>query len=177
MMKCPTNSPNPVSKAAERSVAVLEFLKGLAILLIGAGFATAFHRDHDVEDIAVNLLYALHIHHHQHLSEIFLRAADRLEDANLVVVAIGAVVYVVLRWVEAYGLWFGRAWAEWLALVSGSIYVPLEIVELFRRATAVRFGIFIINVLIVVYMAWLRWKAHSQRTVPQGKNSSRPNVE
>ena len=154
----------PATRAAERGVATLEFLKGLAVLLIGAGFATMVHRDHDLEDIAVNLLYALHIQHHQHLSDIFLRAADKLQDTNLLLVAAGAGIYVALRFVEAYGLWVGRAWAEWLALISGSIYLPLEIVELFRRATPLRFGIFILNVLIVIYMAWLRWKAHSQRT-------------
>jgi len=156
----------PATRAAERGVASLEFLKGLAVLLIGAGFATMLHRNHDLEDIAVNLLYALHIQHHQHLSDIFLRAADRLEDANLLLVAIAAGVYVMLRFVEAYGLWVGRAWAEWLALISGAIYLPLEIVELFRRATPIRFGVLSINILIVTYMAWLRWKAHSEEPAP-----------
>jgi uncharacterized membrane protein (DUF2068 family) len=148
------------SRAAERGVAVMEFLKGLAILLIGAGFATLLHRDHDVDDIAVNLLYVLHIRHHHHLSAIFLRAADKLQDTNLVLVAGVAGVYVILRFSESYGLWLGRAWAEWLALLSGAIYLPLEIIELFRRATPIRFGIFVINLFIVAYMGWLRWKAH-----------------
>ena len=97
---------------------------------------------------------------------VFLRAADKLEDVNLLLVAIGAGVYIVLRFIESYGLWFGRAWAEWLALISGAIYLPLEIVELFRRATPIRLGIFLINVLIVLYMGWLRWKAHAQQPAP-----------
>jgi uncharacterized membrane protein (DUF2068 family) len=88
-----------------------------------------------------------------------------LEDVNLVLVALGAGVYVVLRFIEAYGLWVGRAWAEWLALISGAIYLPLEIVELFRRVTPIRLGIFVINVSIVVYMGWLRWKAHAQQNL------------
>ena len=154
------------TRATLRSVATIEFLKGLAVLLIGAGFATMFHRQHDVEDLAVNLLYVLHIQHHHHLSDVFLRAAHKLEDVNLVLVALGAGIYIVLRFVEAYGLWVGRAWAEWLALISGAIYLPLEIVELFRRVTPIRLGIFLINVLIVVYMGWLRWKAHVQQTSP-----------
>lgn len=157
----------PATRAAERGVASLEFLKGLAVLLIGAGFATMLHRNHDLEDIAVNLLYVLHIQHHRHLSDIFLRAADRLEDANLLLVAVAAGVYVVLRFIEAYGLWVGRAWAEWLALISGAIYLPLEIVELFRRATPIRFGIFALNVLIVLYMGWLRWNARRHTAVVQ----------
>jgi uncharacterized membrane protein (DUF2068 family) len=89
-----------------------------------------------------------------------------LEDVNLLAVAIGAGVYIALRFVEAYGLWVGRAWAEWLALISGCVYLPLEIVELFRRATLIRFGIFTLNVLIVAYMGWLRWKAHARPSLP-----------
>ncbi len=153
----------PATRAAERGVATLEFLKGFAVLLIGAGFATMLHREHDIEEIAHTLLYVLHIQHHQHLSDIFMRAADRVEDVNLLLVAIAAGVYVVLRFIEAYGLWVGRAWAEWLALISGAIYLPLEVVELFRRATPIRFGIFILNILIVAYMAWLRWNARAHQ--------------
>jgi uncharacterized membrane protein (DUF2068 family) len=161
----PANTP--ATKLAERGVAALEFLKGLAVVLIGAGFATMLHRDRDVEDVAVSLLYVLHISHHHHLSAIFLRAAGKLQDSNLIVIAICAGVYSLLRFVEAYGLWNARVWAEWFALISGSIYLPLEVYELFRRSTPVRFSIFFLNIVIVAYMAWLRWKAHARKEPQQ----------
>jgi uncharacterized membrane protein (DUF2068 family) len=75
-------------------------------------------------------------------------------------VAIVAGVYCFMRFIEAYGLWRGRAWAEWFALISGAIYLPLEIYELTRHATPIRWGVFLVNVLIVAYMGWLRWRAH-----------------
>lgn len=167
MQSPPKETNTPVFKAAERGIAALEFLKGLAVVLLGTGVATMLHHEHDVEDVAVNLLYVLHISHHHHLSAIFLQAADKLQDTNLVVVAICAGVYSLLRFVEAYGLWNGRVWAEWFALISGAVYLPLEVYELVRRATPVRFGIFFINILIVLYMGWLRWKAHTRNKMRQ----------
>jgi uncharacterized membrane protein (DUF2068 family) len=156
--------PPKATRAGVRGVAILEFLKGFAVLVISAGFAEMFHREHDVEDVAQSLLYVLRLSHYHHLSAIFLRAADRLEDTNLFLIAMVAGAYSIMRFVEAYGLWRGRAWAEWFALISGAVYLPLEIYELVRRATPIRFGVFLINILIVAYMGWLRWKAHTTRS-------------
>lgn len=40
-----------------------------------------------------------------------------------------------MRFVEAYGLWRERRWANWLAAISEGIYLPVEIYELFARVT------------------------------------------
>jgi uncharacterized membrane protein (DUF2068 family) len=61
-----------------------------------------------------------------------------------------------MRFVESYGLWKQRVWAEWLALVSGASYLPLEIYELSRRASAAKWTLFLLNLVIVLYMAFLR---------------------
>jgi len=49
------------------------------------------------------------------------------------VIALVAAIYVTLRFIEAYGLWYIRPWAEWLAIASGTIYVPFEALDLLRR--------------------------------------------
>lgn len=56
-------------------------------------------------------------------------------------------------------MWKERAWAEWLALVSGAIYLPFEIYELARRPDWIRLVIFLVNLAVVVYMAYLRMQA------------------
>jgi uncharacterized membrane protein (DUF2068 family) len=70
-----------------------------------------------------------------------------------------AAVYVILRFVEAYGLWYARPWAEWLAIASGSIYIPFEVADLLRRPDALRLLILGVNVGIVLYMLMLRLEA------------------
>jgi uncharacterized membrane protein (DUF2068 family) len=59
--------------------------------------------------------------------------------------------------VEAYGLWKTRVWAEWLAILSGLIYLPFEIRALIQRSTAFRWGVVIINLLMVGYVAYVRF--------------------
>jgi uncharacterized membrane protein (DUF2068 family) len=141
-----------------RTVAIFEFAKGLLVAVLGLGLVSISHRGLDLEDIARSLLYVLHINRGRHLSQVFLRAAERFDDVNLLAIAAGAAVYSILRFVEAFGLWTGRMWAQWLALVSGAVYLPLEIYELIRKPTTSRWMLFSVNLLIVAYMAYLRWR-------------------
>jgi uncharacterized membrane protein (DUF2068 family) len=147
-----------------RTVAAFEFAKGLLVALLGLGLVSMSHRGVDLEDITQGLLYVLHIDRGRHLSQVFLRAAERLDDVNLLAVAAGAAVYSMLRCVEAFGLWTGRVWAQWIALVSGAVYLPLEIYELIRKPTTSRWMLFSINLLIVAYMAYLRWRDRGRRS-------------
>jgi uncharacterized membrane protein (DUF2068 family) len=147
-----------------RTVGMFEIAKGLLILLAGFGLLSVAHSSIYVEDIAVNLLYVLHISPDRHISEVFLRAAARLDDVNARTVAMGAAAYSVVRFIEGYGLWKGRVWAEWFAIVSGSIYIPLEIYELFRGQTIVRWALFLLNVAVVAYMAWVRYQSWNRRS-------------
>jgi uncharacterized membrane protein (DUF2068 family) len=46
-----------------------------------------------------------------------------------------------------------------LALISGAIYLPFEIYELARRPDWIRLLIFVVNLAVVLYMAYLRIQA------------------
>lgn len=83
---------------------------------------------------------------------IFLDAATHLTDARLWLLATLAGAYGLVRFVEAYGLWRGRRWAEWFAVVSGGIYIPFELYELFGGATWLSFGALLANISIVGLM-------------------------
>ena len=55
--------------------------------------------------------------------------------------------------VEAYGLYNMRAWAEWLAALSGAVYVPFEIAEIARKPSLLSAIILVINLGVVAVMA------------------------
>jgi uncharacterized membrane protein (DUF2068 family) len=150
--------------AGLRAVASLELSKGVLVALLGFGLISLSHHDEDLGEIAHNLLYALHISPVRHVSRAFLAVATRLKDVNLMLVAAGAAVYSIMRFTEGYGLWRGRVWAQWLALVSGMVYLPLEVHAVLRRPTPVRFAIFLVNVAIVLYMAYIRLPSKSAPT-------------
>jgi uncharacterized membrane protein (DUF2068 family) len=148
-----------------RVVASFEFAKGLFVLLIGLTAVLLVHRDAWV--IAEQLLALLHISTDRRLALDFLDFADRLTDARLWAAAQFAFAYSVLRFAEAYGLWKERTWAEWLAFVSGTLFLPLEIRGLMRGITALRSTVFVANIGIVLYMLFLLQSERKRRQACQ----------
>jgi uncharacterized membrane protein (DUF2068 family) len=147
---------------ALRTVALLEAAKGVLVLLAGFGVLSLIH--HDAQRIAERLIAHAHLNPAAHYPRIFMDVADRLTDARLLLIAAGAGAYALVRLIEAYGLWHARRWAEWFAALSGGIYIPFEIFELYQRVTWLSLGALMLNSAIVVFMLYslLRAKAGSQ---------------
>ena len=145
-----------------RIIALFEAAKAGLVLLAGVGLLSLVH--HDVQAFAERLVRHSHLNPASHYPRIFVDAAGRVTDANLWLFAGGALLYAIVRGVEAYGLWHERTWAEWLALVAGGLYVPVEIYELVRHATWLKVVVLVTNLAIVAYMVWmLRHRAEQDR--------------
>jgi len=146
-----------------RTVATIEAAKGVLALIVGFAFVEILRRDVDLEDAALNLLYALHIDPDRRMSVALLHAAERMSETSVLNVAVIVLVYSSLRFLESYGLWRQRIWAEWLAIVSGAIYLPFELRALIRHPTAFHWAILLINIVIVLYIAYVRWEDIQRR--------------
>jgi uncharacterized membrane protein (DUF2068 family) len=148
-----------------RGIALFEAAKGLGALVVGIWLLTLLHRD--MESVAAHLLHflhkVLHLSPDGHIARYIIRGASRVTRGNLLMFAGLAFVYVTIRFVEAIGLWLQKEWAEWFALVSGAMYMPYEIYELARHPTAIKWGIVVINALIVWYLIWLLRDSHKSR--------------
>jgi len=143
--------------AALRAVALFEFTKGLLVVLLACGLFSLVHKDVEVE--AERLVRHFHLNPYHHFSRVFIDAASQLTSGRLWGLAFAALAYSSVRFIEAYGLWHARAWAEWFALLSGAIYLPFEIYELIRKPTLLHWLVVITNCLVVLYMAYVRWSA------------------
>lgn len=138
-------------RQALRSVALVEFAKGAAVLAAAVSLYWL-----DPSNVAEAFLNFLHISPDHHIAHLLFSLADRLSDITVWHVVVGASCYSGLRFAEAYGLWRERAWAEWIALISGAIYLPIEIRLLAQRVSLLHVSVFLINVAIVVFMFYLR---------------------
>jgi uncharacterized membrane protein (DUF2068 family) len=159
---------SPGKKQLLRAVASVEFIKGTFVLLMGFCAVLLVHRDAWL--YAESLLALLHINPDRHWAEIFLDFADNITDARLWAAARIACAYSVLRFIEAYGLWRARSWAEWVAFLSGTLLLPLEVRELMRGITLLRSGLFLGNLAIVGYMLYIlrenRRERNEQEALP-----------
>lgn len=136
-----------------QTVAILEFLKGVFVVLMGVCALLLVHKDAWL--IAESLLAKFHIDTDRRSAQMFLDFADNVTDARLWAAARIAFTYSALRFTEAYGLWRCRTWAEWVAFLSGTLLMPLEVRELFRGVTLIRCGLLVGNLAIVLYMLYL----------------------
>ena len=140
--------------AGVRAVAFFEALKGTLVVVAGFGLLALVHRD--LEDLAERLVRHSHLNPASHYPRVFIEAAANTSDSRLRTLAALAFAYSTVRFVEAYGLWKVRAWAEWFAIISGCVYLPVELYELVERATLIRAGVLVLNALIVAYLLYVR---------------------
>lgn len=152
-MRQPTTEPPRRQRRVLQAVATFEFFKGIFVVLMGICALLLVHKDAWL--IAESLLALFHINTDRHSAQLFLDFADNVTDARLWAAARIAFLYSGLRFAEAYGLWKCRTWAEWVALVSGTLLLPLEVRELFRGVTLLRCSLLVGNVAVVLYMLYI----------------------
>jgi uncharacterized membrane protein (DUF2068 family) len=121
-------------------------LGGVALLVLSAG--TDLHR------VAADLQVQLGLEPGRHLWRRALTwALDRL-GAHPNAVGIAAVLYGLLEGVEGVGLIMRRRWAEYLVVLATSAFLPVEVSEVLHRPTPAKVGALVVNLAIVVYLAW-----------------------
>jgi uncharacterized membrane protein (DUF2068 family) len=144
-----------------RTVATVEFTKGVIVVLAGLGLFSIRHKD--IWGVAESFLEFFHANPHHHYVGFFIDLVSKISDVRLWKIAVIASIYTILRFVEAYGLWYALPWAEWLAFASGTIYIPFELADLIRHPTWFRLLVLTVNLVIVLYMLYLRLDARDKR--------------
>lgn len=153
------------AKNGVRAIAIYEAVKGLIGLAAGFGMLTLINRD--LADFAEDLIAVLHLNSEGRLAHRIVETITTLNPSNIKIFFAVALVYAAKQLVEAYGLWHLRAWAEWLAIFSGVIYIPVEIYELIHKPTFTRAGILIVNTALVLYLYYFRQRqAHEKEIKP-----------
>jgi len=137
-----------------RTVATIEFTKGVIVVLAGLGLFSMRHKD--IWGVAESLLEFLHVNPYRHYVGVFIDLVSRVSDVRLWKVAVVASVYTIVRFVEGFGLWYGMAWAEWFAVAAGATYIPFEVIDLFHHPTKFRLLVLAVNVIIVLYLLHVR---------------------
>jgi len=141
---------NESAKAGLRIMALLEGAKGVLVLAAGLGLFALAHRD--VQSLAEELVRHLHLNPARRFPRIFLHLAANLTDQRLWGLAAAAIVYSLMRLVEAWGLWRGWQWTKWFAAVSGGIYIPIEAHSAFHHFAWAKVIVLGVNTLVVAYL-------------------------
>ena len=149
--------PGTAGRASVRVIAAWEAVKGVLVLL-AAGLAVYLLRPSEERGIE-DFVGHFHLNPAGHTSHIFQRALEHLQDTRLVLLAGGALLYALLRFVEAYGLWFEKRWGWVLGIASAALYLPLEVRHMINGFTWTSVGLFALN-LAIVALLWRNRTRH-----------------
>jgi uncharacterized membrane protein (DUF2068 family) len=147
-----------------RVFAVERFLRFLVIGAAAYGVwrfkydRAGFQRVYDNALPAIHTLYqdlGFDVSHSRLLS--LINESFAFDSRWLTLLAIGLALYALIELVESAGLWQGRRWGEYFAMVATSIFLPLEVWDLTRgHITWLKVGALVINLLLVIYLVWTR---------------------
>lgn len=146
---------------ALRWIAAFEALKGTLAIALVLGLVSLLH--HDLRHIVHNIIGHYGFNDGGHFPSLLEHWADILADTSQLEIVALACLYVVVRLTEAYGLWHGRAWGEWLTAISGGIYLPFEWLHLWHRHSWSAALVFLFNLLMVAYLVHQLWQRLHQR--------------
>lgn len=98
-----------------------------------------------------------------HYRRLFIESVARMTHHHEAQIAAALFAYALIRLAEAYGLWREKHWAEWFAVISAGLYLPLELNHLVRHPTRLTVAVTLLNVAIIIYLVRLLMQQRAVR--------------
>ena len=148
-----TVSPEPEKKRLDMGVTLIVGFKAfLGVLYVLVGIGAFSLRDRNIEAFLVQLVDTISLDRDSHLVESAFKLLPMVTPSLLRNIAIGTLAYGTIEFIQAFGLYYRQIWAEWLIIVFTILLVPVEIYEIFKHATPIKFLVLVLNVVIVWYL-------------------------
>lgn len=157
-------------------ISLYKIVKGTLFIAAAAGMLSLLHKEVAVE--VERWLRFLRVDPDNHFINKMLTALELVTDQKLRWISAGTFLYACLTLTEGIGLSLGRRWAEYLTVVATTLFIPIEVFEIFHHFTWIKIAVFCANVAMVIYLAY-RIKAQnaleqSLRLQEQKKGSIQP---
>jgi uncharacterized membrane protein (DUF2068 family) len=158
-------APKPLTKRVGHSmlliriIAIDKFVKGACLIVIGTFILHMIRDDKNLHDTLHDFVNDLRIDPNNKYIHNLLEKTLGVSERTLRLFYTGTLIYAALYLIEGLGLFFDKAWAEWMTIIATALFLPLEIVEICRDVTLFRVIVFILNVLMVIYLGMrLQWR-------------------
>jgi uncharacterized membrane protein (DUF2068 family) len=140
--------PDPGAHPGLHAIAIFEAAKGLLALLAASGLELLGPAP--LQRWLHELTAHFQLDPHQGAMQ-WMSNAINPESVHL---AAGiALVYALLRFMEAWGLWNVRAWASWLGCISAAVYLPLDVYAIVQHPGWLSMAVLAVNLIVVWVLA------------------------
>lgn len=150
--------PNHAPHKSNRIILLIggfAILKSALLIIV----ALAVHRliSHDIADTLGGWVRHIRVDPENHYIHTAIEKLTGVPKSRLRDFSIGTLIYAALFFTEGVGLLFRKRWAEYLTVITTSGLLPIEIYEVFERASWLRVVFLIANVAIVAYLIRQIW--------------------
>jgi uncharacterized membrane protein (DUF2068 family) len=130
-------------------IAGFKLVKGALLIAAAVGFLSLLHKD--VTEVAEHWVDVLRIDpDNQHIQNLLEKLLS-VDDRKLKEIGVGTFCYAAVFLTEGTGLLLRKRWAEYFTTIVTASFLPLEVYELFHRASVERALLIVVNGAIVVY--------------------------
>ena len=143
-----------MTQASPRSglalIALFKLVKGVILLLVGAGLLRLV--DPEIATFLVPAVDLLHLHGHSRLVHALLLKVGVCSSQTLFLMAYASLLYSVFLLIEGCGLWLEASWAGYMAVISTSVFLPVEFYDVLKQISVMHVTMLLLNVAIAGYL-------------------------
>jgi len=144
-----------------RAIAFFEATKG--VLAFGAACGLLSLRHTDLHAVTDAFLLRHGIDPERQYMRLFIESVARATHHHAGQIAALGFAYTLIRLVEGYGLWWGKHWAEWFAVISAALYLPWELNHFARHPRPFTAGVILFNLALIFYLGKLLVRQRASR--------------
>jgi len=131
-------------------IAAFKLSQALLFIAVGVGALRLVHKD--LGDMLLRLVHHLHFNPESRFVDFILDRAAIVNDRFLRRFSVGLFAYAAVGMTEGIGLYLEKVWGEYLTLLITGSFLPWEIFEVIRKATMMRSGLLVVNILVFFYL-------------------------
>lgn len=131
-------------------IAAFKLFKGLVLLAVGIGAVKLLNKNAATE--VYRWANAFRVDPGNRYLHRVLALLPMLDEKRLKELSVGTFFYSALLLTEGTGLLLRKRWAEYFTILMTSSFIPLEVYEVFKRASFAKGVVLLLNVAIVIYL-------------------------
>jgi uncharacterized membrane protein (DUF2068 family) len=160
-------------------IGAFKLFKAALLISVGIGALRLLHRD--VAEQLSDWISEIRIDPHSRYFYGAIQKLGMLDDHKLREISFGSFFYASLLLIEGIGLCLRKRWAEFFTVGMTMSLIPLEVYEIYRRATTIRVALLLVNLAIVWYLIALlrrdRHTAQDEATAPTPAENAVPRTD